>query len=901
MSETVHTSDSRQEASYWRYWGKAKPSADVDAQYHLLPYHCLDVAAVGWILLDPNQPLVQSLALQLKVKPEWLRAWFVFCLLLHDIGKFFRAFQNLVPDLSKNLVPYRAEFVYAKRHDTLGFLFWTKLLSKTLVDIIPAEYSRVMSQWLEIACGHHGYPPEKGLATIRPYLMEQDQLAAEQFIRDCAEEWLPDLEPLLAIGKQDYKRASWQLAGIAVLADWLGSNQNIFEYVDVNMPLAAYWDNHALLKARRAIDSSELGQRPIAAFSSIQQQFDFIETPTPLQQYAESVPLENSPQLFLLEDVTGAGKTEAAMVLIHRLMAQRLANGVYVGLPTMATANAMYERMAKSYKSLYAAESRPSLVLAHGARKLSKAFQDSIFLPEQDQDSNYDQEDFSASAYCNQWLADNQKKALLADVGVGTIDQALLGVLPARHQSLRLLGLSNKVLLVDEVHAFDPYMRKLLATLLHAHASQGGSAIMLSATLPFKFRKELVGAYAEGAGIEVSDPVAVDLYPLVTQIGAAGLVETPVETRASVRRNVFVERLDSNERAFERIRKGLDQGRCVCWIRNTVKDARDAYQKLAGYQWIDQDKLTLFHSRYAMVDRQKIELDVLSRFGKNSSACDRSGQVLIATQVVEQSLDLDFDVMISDLAPIDLIIQRAGRLQRHVRTADGNIGAKEATEQRGKPVLYLLAPNPSQVDDKKWLREFLPGTQAVYPHVGQLWLTVRALLQNNGFTMPEDARVLIEGVYGDIAQDDIPQVLEELADQAMAEQRAQRGMGDFNCLKLARGYTRSSAGQSGGWDEDIHIPTRLGADSVTIALAKPVGEELVPYSGCGSQSWAMSQLSIPKNDWQDAQKMLPDRIKGAIEQLKKDTPALRWVEILPLAVETEHLYSAVGGWDISGG
>src|SRR5690606_18059537 len=138
-----------------------------------------------------------------------------------------------------------------------------------------------------------------------------------------------------------------------------------------------------------------------------------------------------------------------------------------------------------------------SLVLSHGARDLSRQFKSSVALSEQIEDHSYGISEPSASAYCNQWLADNRKKSLLADIGIGTIDQALLAILPARFQSLRLLGLSNKVLLVDEVHAYDPYMRKLLITLLEAHAEQGGSSILLSATLPNNFKTELLASYVK--------------------------------------------------------------------------------------------------------------------------------------------------------------------------------------------------------------------------------------------------------------------------------------------------------------------------------------------------------------------------------------------------------------------
>ncbi len=260
--------------------------------------------------------------------------------------------------------------------------------------------------------------------------------------------------------------------------------------------------------------------------------------------------------MFILEDVTGAGKTEAAMVLVHKMMSAGLADGLYVGLPTMATANAMYQRMWECYRQLYRAGSLPSLVLAHGAADLSADFRQSIMLSEQLADKSYQSDELSASIYCNQWLGDSRKKALLANVGVGTIDQALIAVLPAKHQSLRLLGLTDKVLLADEVHAYDPYMRKLLITLLEAHAAQGGSIILLSATLPYSFRMELVQAYACGARFSREcrfEPTLLDTksYPLVTRFSHVGLSEDPVPTRESARRSVVIQRIDSEAAALK--------------------------------------------------------------------------------------------------------------------------------------------------------------------------------------------------------------------------------------------------------------------------------------------------------------------------------------------------------------
>jgi CRISPR-associated endonuclease/helicase Cas3 len=885
--------------AYFRYWGKARITDDATSPYHLLPYHCLDVAAVGWLLLEPENALCQRLARQLKVKPGWLQAWFSFCLTLHDLGKFARAFQNLVPDLSPRLVPYRGQCAYSMRHDSLGFLFWKNQLGKLLS--ADALTVKIPEDWLEIVCGHHGQPPIRAPKGWQSHFLAEDEQAAESYVRDLIAWWQPDLTPLAAIDKQALRSASWQLAGVAVMADWLGSNQDIFSYQSEPMPLDHYWQEVALAQAPQAVACSAWSQPEIAPFRSIQQQFPFISQATPLQQYAVEQPLAVGPQLFILEDVTGAGKTEAAMVLSQRLMSAGLAKGLYVALPTMATSNAMYARLAKSYRALFSADFNPSLVLAHGAAKLSDGFVATVALTQQGADLNYLNDEHSASAYCNAWLADSRKKTLLADVGVGTIDQVLLAVLPARHQSLRLLGLSNKVLLVDEVHAYDPYMRRLLTALLEAHARQGGCAILLSATLPQNFRQELVQSFGSGLA-SVPAVLQSQDYPLASHFAASGLQEQIIETRAQVRRHVAVVRLEDEAQALALIEQSVTAGRSICWIRSTVRDARSAFEQLAAEPWLEATKLTLFHSRFAMLDRQRIEAVVLARFGKDSGHEQRCGQVLIATQVVEQSLDLDFDLLITDLAPVDLLIQRAGRLQRHSRDRQGNrLDADEALDQRPAPCLYLLAPDPARVESAGWLKDLLPGTQAVYEDVGQLWLSARALLQAEGFDMPEDARQLIEGVYGDAAQEQIPELLEDATWQAQGTRRSEQGMGEFNRLRLEKGYTLSSAEASGGWDEEVHIPTRLSADSVTVTLAQIRDGALHPYASGVRHDWAMSQLSLPKHEWDKVSQRIPVCWHAAIEQLIKDEPALRWCEVLPLVGELEQLYHPDGGWDLNRG
>jgi len=616
--------------------------------------------------------------------------------------------------------------------------------------------------------------------------------------------------------------------------------------------------------------------------------------PTPLQRYAISQPLVEGPQLFIMEDVTGAGKTEAAMVLVHRLMSAGLADGLYVGLPTMATANAMYARMAECYRGLYPKSELPSLILAHGARHLSAEFSDSIgWGILQPKDRNYALGEDSASAYCNAWFADNRKKALLADIGVGTIDQSLLGVLPARHQSLRLLGLSRKVLLVDEVHAYDPYMKKLLENLLEMHASQGGSAVLLSATLPSAMKSDLLAAYAKGRG-ETVPTLTSEAYPLATQFPALAESQCAVATRPDVARWVEVRRVNDPDAILALIAGAVENGQCVCWIRNTVDDARWACQQLRKVLG-SEEIVQLFHSRYAMLDRQRIEADVLDRFGKGSDGAKRNGRVLISTQVVEQSLDLDFDVLISDLAPIDLLLQRAGRLHRHRRDSLGNlITAQGKADQRPPAVFYIHSPEPLEDADESWLNT-QKGTLAVYRDLGQLWRSAKALFSSDGYRMPDNARELIESVYSPATTLSTPESIEEASYSADGDRRAAASMAGFNMLDMAKGYTRSS--NDAGWGEEVNVPTRLSDASVSVVLVKPDGEGgWRAYAEHPYYPWDLSTVTMRENLWQKAERALSPELVRQMADLQEQHKPLKWKKLFPLGSEFQQWYNEQQGW-----
>lgn len=876
------------------------PATDQGERYHLLPFHSLDVAACGQSLIRLPHFSLQSLADELGWQPHQVEALFVFFLALHDLGKFARAFQGLVPHLSIELVAPESNKRYEKRHDTLGWLLWQQVLAEDFpADALPVPDSEFWEIWVRAVVGHHGKPPEEvgggGLFPLEQsdYFLTADCSAARHFVYEVANFLLPEELPVPDRGQvSTLKKHAWRLAGLAVLSDWLGSNQEFFPYSSARTPLAEYW-SIARQHACQAVLASGLESKPVRAWPDPLNLFGYLREPTPLQNYAATVPLEQGPQLFLLEDVTGAGKTEAALILSYRLMQAGRAHGLYFALPSMATANQMYLRVGSVYGKLYDSETRPSLVLSHGARQLMKGFTGSILhAQEQRRDVSYQFSESSASVQCNAWLADNRKKALLAEVGVGTVDQALLAILPARHQSLRLLGLSGKVLLIDEVHAYDSYMMTLLKALLTAHARQGGSAILLSATLPLNLRDQLLAAYQYGLGIAEGEVLQDARYPLAIQVGSR-VASQACETRPQVRRRVQIHALHNESDIVELIVERAKLGHCVCWIRNTVDDARHAHQLLE--ERIKREGLILFHSRYAMGDRLDIENQVLSVFGKQSTGTTRSGKVLVGTQVLEQSLDFDVDVMVSDLAPIDLLIQRAGRLQRHARQANGN-PAEDGIEQRAPAVLYLLTPELTDNPSADWYAALFPKACYVYPDAGKLWLGARALLTAGCISTPGKpgepgaVRELVEAVYGADVES-VPTQLQKATQKQLGEDLAMLSQGYFNALRLERGYCIDSSAR---WYEDHVVPTRLGDESLTLYLARWEAGELQPLCAEGDYPWEQSAVRINASyveslspDWESQFAAPLQRLRGRYRLLEE--PAF----VLPLIKENGVLHAKV--------
>ena len=834
---------------FYHYWGKTRREKDDSGgdDYHLLVWHSLDVAACGYQLVKRNHWKIKEDFAALGLPDEEKAAtFFAWLLCWHDTGKFAHLFQQQCRYPALNLNPKTILNLHY-HHTDMGQWLWRYHFKDRIHEFIgselaPYETAQALERWMSLSVGHHGKPAEERSCALA---LTDDNIAAAALFLTAIKRLFPDVSvPTLWTQKawrKVFTALSWKISAVVVLADWLGSSTRYFPRLAQAMPLETYWQR-TLAQAQRSVDALPAAS-PVAPFSGVKALFPFISTPTPLQQKAQDVPLSApGPQLFILEDVTGAGKTEAALILAQRLMASGRGSGLYIGLPTMATANAMYERMCQHFAKFYQEGARPSLMLAHSARHLSDVFSRSLWndpAPQSDERAD----EAPASQGCAAWFADSRKKALLAEIGVGTLDQALMAVMPFRHQNLRLLGLSNKILIVDEVHAYDAYLSRLLQQLIETHAAQGGSTILLSATLSQQLRDALMAAFQRGVGNpgELPAPLGLNDYPWFIHLARGHQHQQRLETRTEVKRRVGVTWLHDETACLARIRDAVEQGKCICWIRNSVDDAVRSYRQLREAYGIPEQHILLFHSRFAFADRLRIEEETLRWFGKNDHS-QRKGKVVIATQVLEQSLDIDVDDMISDLAPVDLLIQRAGRLQRHVRDKQGRL-CNGIADARPAPQLVIFAPEWNEYPSADWLSAAMRNTSFVYPDHSCLWLTQRVLREQGEIRMPDSARLLIESVYGDV-EERIPPALCATQETEYGRQLSERAEACNRLIQFSAGYCQSA---SALWDEEMS--TRPGDPTRDIWLARRRGTEITPYAS-GEHAWEMSALRVRESWWQ---------------------------------------------------
>lgn len=875
-------------ATLLQFWGKARPSPSSRNAFHPLVYHSLDVAAVGQVMLESRADLTALFADRLGMAGGDAAAFVTFLLALHDVGKISTSFQQQAPELWPGGALGTLRPAPRLRHEAIGRHRLIELSAGDGLSLFADLKRSVRCLLLDAVTGHHGRPPDE----IGP-LLAIDQ-ACTPFVRSFCDVMGDLFRPIQVSGlrKSDASALSWRLAGFTVLCDWIGSNQAWFPYEPPDHDPQAYLETVARPRAAGALDAAGVRGARVSRATSFAALTNSRQRPSPIQAWAERADLPQGPALVLIEDMTGSGKTEAALILAKRLMDRGSARGVFVALPTMATANGMYARLAASYRRMFDDGETPSLVLAHSARGLHREFARSIAPYKTDvlgfdsvsggdapsigeaaseSEDAADRVGDDAGAACSAWVADDRRRTFLAEVGIGTIDQAFLAVLPTKYQSLRLFGLADRVLVVDEAHAFDPYMGEELLTLLRFQAAQGGSAIILSATLPAGKREAIMAAFAKGLGGAPAN-ASNDAYPLTTVVGRCGGSEQAHATRPDLPRTLSVKRIGSDADACTYIETARRRGAAVAWVRNTVDDVLDAAAMLEA----KGHDVTVFHARMAMGDRLTVEAEIVARFGRTGPPEGRPG-ILVATQVIEQSLDLDFDAMVSDLAPVDLLLQRAGRLWRHAGRSRAVPG----------PELAVVSPEPVQDAGRRWYEAAFPRAGWVYEDHALLWLSAHALFGRPAWRIPEDVRDLIQAVDSGLETRSFPPAFERKANEAEGAAGAEQAAAKANLLKIETGY----CAENGPWESDVRTPTRLGEDRVTLRLARVEDDRLVPWSADDDphRAWALSEVSVRPT--QATGEVIPDSHRDAAQAVRGTWPRFDQHKLLvPLTADEEGVW-----------
>lgn len=793
-------------------------SAQIDGGIrHPAVLHMLDVAAVAEHLVTPFR------------FPNRLRDALVLLIALHDLGKISDSFRAMIERGSPQ------SFKHWQLTEAVLFAHDARLEER-----IGGSWRQRQALYASVA-GHHGQPSaldlggEAGLPARHQGLRKmltavgQGVLPAAEVIDAFCTLWPEASLAELARGEAT-TTLSWWLPGLTAAADWVGSNADWFPPEGGCPGLAAYLARARDL-AREAVASAGL------AGSAVRHGSTFGFALRPMQAACQDVALPEGPMLAVIEDETGAGKTEAALILAHRMLQADKGRGIYFALPTMATADAMFARTTDAINGIFTS---PTLTLAHGRAGLSVPFRDLAAENARGEDA----------PTCTGWLKQSRRRALLADVGVGTVDQALLSVLPVKHQTLRHFGLSSKILIVDEVHEMgEPYIGRELERLLQMHRAAGGSAILLTATLPMALRARLLATYGGG------NPGPA--YPALTVAGGEARDVFASDTRPA-KGPIQIERIASGGAAAELLARAAAKGAACVWVRNAVDDAIAAVAELRGWGVTAQ----LLHARFALTDRKRIEAEVLARVGKDGTG--REGFVLVGTQVLEASLDLDFDVMVSDIAPIAALIQRAGRLWRHMDRRPA------ATRPVPAPVLHVLSPDPADVKDDRWLQGALGSGAWVYSPA-DVWRSARVLFAAGRIEAPHGLRALIEAVHGEAAEP-VPDALQQAEVRALGEAAASRTLASHNLVDLAAGYRAAGRG-----DDDVKYPTRLGEEARTLILARRVEGVLHPWATNAatndpdrSEAWALSEVSARRS--RVARLPLPDQSAPEIMAVTKDWP-----------------------------
>ncbi len=555
------------------------------------------------------------------------------------------------------------------------------------VSLIAAQALGVPHLIPEILGQHHGYFPMVGCRSAdsevfggAQWQQERSKLTLE-LQKKIGCDW-----PLIVSSEQ-----ARIVAGLTSVADWIGSGE-FFE--DPTIP----WQE----SIKSALDSAGFIQPIFQSGLSFKEIFEF----NPYEIQKKLIAQVSSPGVYFLEAPMGIGKTEAALFAAYQLASKGKARGIYFALPTQLTSNKIHERFSKFLQRILVPESDHQPLLLHSNAGLL-------------QTAEYGEEGRPGGAWFN-----SAKRGLLAPFAVGTIDQALMAAMNVKHGFVRAFGLAGKVVILDEVHTYDTFTGTLLDETVALLRKLHCTVIILSATLNTDRREQILG-----------EKVSSIAYPLITAKPNKGnLVEaaSPIKNTQSVE----IHMVDQTEKAIEESLKRAAQGQQVLWIENTVDEAQQRFLDIAARAYDLGVACGLIHSRFTAEDRQIAESQWVGHFGKPGWDTRKDmGRILVGTQVLEQSLDIDSDFLVSRFAPTDMLLQRMGRLWRHKDTPRCSGSKCEA---------WVLVENPDESEVNP-LQAFGKTSYVYSPYV--LCRSLEVWREKESIILPADIRDLIEETY----------------------------------------------------------------------------------------------------------------------------------------------------------
>ncbi|MFD3442363.1 CRISPR-associated helicase Cas3' [Streptomyces sp. NPDC058685] len=615
---------------------------------------------------------------------------------VHDVGKATPAFACQVEQLADRM---RVEGLQMRSVAALGPD--RRVVPHGLAgQVLVGEWLRERHGWsvkqagqfTVVVGGHHGVPPEYGQIMAvegRGHLLRTPGVSEAvwrrvqgELLQACAEEYGVSGRLAAWRGVQLPQPVQVLLTAVVIVADWVASSPDLFPYFPQDesrssrervaaawqgLDLPAPWSPAEPAGEAQELFVSRFGLPPGARVRPVQ------EAAIGLARAMDG------PGLMVIEAPMGEGKTEAALAVAEIFAARSGAGGVFFALPTMATGNAMFPRLLDWLGRLPAAAgARHSVLLAHSKAALNEDFAElmrrsgritaiGVDSPPPAAERPWGEVGrASAELVAHAWLR-GRKKAMLSSFVAGTVDQLLFAGLKSRHLALRHLAVAGKTVVIDEVHAYDTYMSVYLDRVLSWLGAYRVPVVVLSATLPEGRRRELLAAYA-GTPWEAGGSEEAGGYPLLTAVTPGGVPVVRAPGASARGTDVAVERLDDGlEVLADRLAAAVTDGGCVLVIRNTVKRVLDTARVLR--ERFGDERVSVAHSCFVDVDRAAKDADLLRRFGPPGPASARpaGGHIVVASQVAEQSLDVDFDLLATDLCPVDLLLQRMGRLHRHHR------------------------------------------------------------------------------------------------------------------------------------------------------------------------------------------------------------------------------------------